>query len=196
MFQLLSLSLHSNNTKAVFMEKKKTVFQLAAENGISCGLYLSIIFLIIIYGNESFIFSTIGLAMIFAIPLVLFRYMRKYYLQQQDEIAGFSQIWTLGTLSFLCGSLICATVSYFWLEFITPDFIYEQAQAALAAYEQIDELKNNELTTALRNAIENNALPTAIEFVFQMLWMSFSVGVILSMLLAPFAKIGRRNKQQ
>lgn len=177
------------------MDKKKTLFQFAAENGISCGLYLSAIFLIVIYGNTSFMLSTIGLAMTFAIPLVLFRYMRKFYLQQEDT-AGFSQLWTLGTLSFLCGSMICATVSYIWLEYITPNFIYEQAQASLAAYEQVAELKNNELTIALRNAIENKDLPTAIEFVIQMLWLSFSAGVILSMILAPFAKIGRRKNKQ
>ncbi len=172
------------------MDTKKTVFQLAAENGISCGLYLSAIFLIIIYGNSSFFFSTIGLAMTFAIPLMLFRYMRKFYLQQ-DCNANFSQIWTLGTLTFLCGSLICSTISYVWLEFITPDFIYEQAKASLAAYEQIPELKNNELTMALRSAIENKDLPSPIEFVLQMIWLSFSSGVILSLILTPFAKIGK-----
>lgn len=172
------------------------IFQNAAENGISCGLYLSAIFLIAIYGNSSFMFSTIGLAMIFAIPLLIFRYMRKFYLQQEDNV-GYSQLWTLGSLSFLCGSMICATVSFIWLEYITPGFIYEQAQASLAAYEQVEELKNSDLAIILRNSLEQKALPTPIEFAIQMLWLSFTAGVILSVILSPLAKIGRRkNKQQ
>lgn len=182
------------------MDKKKTLFQLAAENGITFGLYLSAIFLLLVYGNTSFILNTIGLILILAIPLTLFRYMRKYHVSQNGN-TNLSQVWTLGMITFLCGSLICALVTYIWLNFVKPGFIYEQATAALAAYEQVPELNNNDFVTILRQAIEEKSLPTPIEFVFQMLSFSFSAGVILSLLLSPFARIGKmrsntNNNQQ
>ncbi len=177
------------------MDKEKSVFQYSAENGISFGLYLSVIFFTVIYGGDSSLLSLIGLILIFAIPVVLFRYMGKYHVAHADK-SNFSSLWTLGTLTFLCGALICSIVSYIWLEHVIPGFIYEQAESTLAVYEQIPELKNNELTKALRIAIENNDLPSPIQLVVQMLWFSFSAGVILSMLLAPLAKLRRPKQKQ
>ena len=172
------------------MDKEKSVFQYSAENGISFGLYLSVIFFTIIYGGNSSLLSFIGLILIFAIPVVLFRYMGKYHIAHIDK-SNFSSLWTLGTLTFLCGALICSIVSYIWLEYVIPGFIYEQAESTLAVYEQIPEFKDNELTKALRIAIENNDLPSPIQLVIQMLWFSFSAGVIVSLLLAPLAKLKR-----
>lgn len=177
------------------MDKKKSVFQCGAENGVFFGLYLSAIFLAFVYGNASFLLSTVGLFLMLAIPVVLFRYIRRYYVANY-ETATFSHLWALGTMTFLCGALICAVVTYVWLEMIIPDFIYEQAQATLAAYEQVPELKDHELTKVLRQAVDDKALPTPIEFVVQMLWFSFSAGVILSIVLAPLAKIGRIKNRQ
>ena len=175
------------------MNTNKSVFQLGAENGISFGLYLSAIFLLLVYGNASLILNLVGLILIFAIPLRIFRYMRKFHVSQNGN-TNYSQVWTLGMLTFLCGSLICALVTYIWLDFIKPDFIYEQAMSVLAVYEQKPELRDNEFVKILRQAIEDKLLPTPIEFVFQMLSFSFSAGVILSFLLSPFARIGGRRK--
>lgn len=176
------------------MEKEKSVFKCSAENGISFGLYLSAIFFSVIYGGNATILSLIGFVLIFAIPIVLFRYMGKFHISHPDT-SNFSSLWTLGTLTFLCGSLICSIVTYIWLEYITPGFIYEQAQSTLVVYEQVPELKNHELTQVLRTAVENKTLPSPIELVVQMLWFSFSAGVILSLLLAPLAKLRKPKRK-
>lgn len=179
------------------MDKEKTVFQCGAENGISFGFFLSAIFFALVYGASSTLLSFFGIVLIFCIPVVLFRYMRRYYASHLST-SPFSTLWTLGSLTFLCGALICAVVSYIWLEYVLPGFIYEQAQNTLAAYESIPELKNHEFTRALRMAVEDKILPSPIEFVLQMLWFTFTSGVILSLIVAPFAKIGKprtKNKQ-
>lgn len=177
------------------MNKDKSVFRCGAENGISFGLYLSAIFFSFVYGNASLFISTAGLVLILAIPILLFRYMRRYG-NTHIETSNFSFLWMLGTMTVLFGSLICAAVTYIWLDIIMPDFIFNQAESTLAAYEQIPELKNHELTKVLRQAIENKSLPTAIEFAVQMLGSTFSIGVILSLIIAPLARPVKRFRKQ
>ena len=93
--------------------------------------------------------------------------------------------------------MIWAAVSYTWLEFIEPGFIVTQAKEALVLYENNAELKNLEFTKALRLAIENNSLPTPIEFSVQMLWTSISIGMFTSLLITPIIRLFKiKNKQQ
>ena len=174
------------------MDKEKSVFKCGAENGIFFGIYLSVIFLTCIYGNYSTFLSLLGLALFFAIPLVLYKFMRRYH-NSHPATSNFSSVWTLGTFTCLCGSLICGIVTYIWLQYITPNFIIEQAKTALATYEQIPDLKNHEFTKILRKAIEDKMLPTPIVIVFQLIWATVSLGIITSLILAPVARIRNRN---
>lgn len=177
------------------MNTEKSVFQQSAENGISFGLYLSAIFFTIVYAEKLPVLSLIGLILILAIPVILYRYIRKFHISH-IETSNFSLLWTLGTLTFLCGSLICSVATFIWLEYVLPDFIFEQAKNTLALYEQSPDLKNIELVQLLRSAIENGTLPSPIEIVMQMLWSSFTLGVMLSLVLAPLVKLKmpKRNK--
>jgi hypothetical protein len=93
--------------------------------------------------------------------------------------------------------LIWAAVSFTWLEYIESGFIVTQAKEALALYESNEELKNLDFTKALRLAIEDNSLPTPIEFSVQMFWTSISVGIFLSLLITPIVRLFKiKNKQQ
>lgn len=170
------------------MDKEKSVFKCAAENGISFGIYLSVIFFTCIYGTSSFLINSIGLIMILAAPLMLFRYMRKFYKTHPDA-SPIVTLWNLGIFTSLFGSLICALVTYIWLQYITPTFIIDQAKAALAVYEQYPDLSGNDLVISLRKAIEENLLPTPIVVVLQLIWFTTSLGVVGSLIMAPLAKI-------
>ena len=177
------------------MNNEKSVFKCGAENGLIFGLYLSAIFFTCIYGNSSFMISFLGLVMFLAVPLVIFAFMRRYHVTY-PETSTFSNLWTLGTATYLFGSLICGIVTYIWLQYITPDFIVNQAKMALATDEQIPEFKNHEFTSMLRKAISDKMLPSPIMIVFQLIWATLTAGVVTSLILAPLARIGKNNKQQ
>ncbi len=183
------------------MNKEKSIYQYGAENGLFFGLYLSAIFLIFVYAGASFFLNSLGIILMAAVPLVIFRFLRLYY-RQHAQTATFGSLWILGVITFLCGALICSIVTYLWLEYVIPGFILEQAQAALAVYEQVPELKDNEFTVLLRKAIENKMLPTPIQFVVQMLWFTISAGILSSIFIAilarllPLRKQGDKDKKQ
>lgn len=170
------------------MDKEKSVYKQGAENGLIFGIYLSIIFLLFIYAGDSMLLSMIGLLLILLIPLVTLRFLSRYYISHTDT-ASFGALWILGFITFLCGSMICGLVTYVWLEYIKPGFIIEQANAALAAYEQVPELKDQDFTVLLRRAIEEKILPTPIQFAAQMIWITTSLGIILSFIIAPIVKL-------
>lgn len=176
------------------MEKEKSVFKCGAENGVVFGLYLSAIFFSCIYGGTSAFISFIQLLLFLAVPLVIFIFMMKYN-NSHPATSSFSALWTLGTFTYLCGSLICGIITYVWLQYVTPDFIVEQAKTALATYEQLPELKNHELTGILRKAIEDNMLPSPIMVVFQLIWLTVSAGVVTSLILAPLARATKRKSR-
>lgn len=170
------------------MDNEKSVFRCAAENGVSFGIYLSVIFFTCIYGTSSPLISMIGFVMIFTAPIMLFRYMRKFYKTHPDS-SPITTLWSLGTFTTLFGSLICALVSYIWLQYVVPTFIIDQAKMAIATYEQIPELANNEFVELLRKAVKEKLLPSPITIVLQLIWATTSLGVIGSIFIAPFAKI-------
>lgn len=177
------------------MEKEKSVFQCAAEYGLIFGLYLSCIFFTCIYGNVSVLISMTGMLLFFASPILVLKFMRKFH-NSHLSTSTFGSVWTLGVMIYLCASMICGIVTYAWLEFVIPGFILEQAQTALVTYEQIPELKNHAITTTLRQAIENHMLPTPIVIVFQMMWITVSSGMAVSLILTPLARMRRINNNQ
>lgn len=178
------------------MEKEKSVYQCCGEYGLTFGIYLSAGFFSMAYSGESFLLGILAYILILAAPIMLFRYMRKYY-NSHPTTSNFSTLWTVGTLTTFCAALISTAVTFAWLEYIEPTFIYDQANAALIVYESVPELKNHEFTKMLRHAIENHDLPTPIKFAVSVNWTIFTVSVILSMILAPLAKLKKpSNKQQ
>lgn len=177
------------------MEKEKSVYQCSGEYGLPFGIYLCVGFFAMAYSGESLILGILAYILILVAPVIIFRFMRQYY-KNHPETSNFSTLWTLGTLTTFCGALISTAVTYVWLEYIAPGFIYEQANTALAAYESLPEMKDQEFTRILRQAIENRALPSPINFAVSVNWSIFTASVILSMILAPLAKLKKPNNKQ
>lgn len=178
------------------MEKEKSVLKCGAEYGLFFGIYLSVTFFSFIYSATSSLLSLVGLALFIGTPIVLGNLMYRFHTSHPNT-SSFSSVWTSGSTTFIFGAMIWAAVSYTWLEFIEPGFIVTQAKEALVLYENNAELKNLEFTKALRLAIENNSLPTPIEFSVQMLWTSISIGMFTSLLITPIIRLFKiKNKQQ
>ena len=103
--------------------------------------------------------------------------------------ADISAMWLLGLVSTLCGSLICGIADYAWLEFVSPGFILEQANAAIEAYNSLPEMRDTEVVASLKRAIEMGMLPTPIEFVVNMILFTTFAGSIISLIAAAIVNM-------
>ncbi|MBE6309708.1 MAG: DUF4199 domain-containing protein [Bacteroidales bacterium] len=177
------------------MNKEKSVFKSSAETGLFFGIYLVATFLSFAYSNDVPLLSFIGLALFAGVPIVMAILMYRYHIAN-PETNSFSSVWTFGSTTFIFGSLIWAFATYMWLEFVVPGFLVTQAKEALIIYESVPETKNLEFTKALRLAIENNDLPSPIEFTIQMLWSSLSIGIFTSLLITPLVRLFKHKKLQ
>lgn len=170
------------------MEETKSVYRQAAENGIPLGLYMSTISVFMLYTDLVPVFSVIALVMLFAGPVVIYRFQRRYFIQQ-GGFTEYAALWMLGIMMVIFGAIITGAITYVVLQYVRPEYIYDQAQATLDAYNSMPEMRAqaSQVLDVLQVMIEQNALPTAIEFVFNMFWFVTFSGSVLSAITAAFS---------
>ena len=170
------------------MEERKSVYKQAAEYGIPMGLYMSTISLMTLYTDLVPLFSVIAMVMLFAGPVVIYRFQRRYFVEQ-GGMAEYAALWMLGIMMVIFGAILTGAVTYVILQYVRPTYIYDQAQATLDAYNALPELRTqaSQVLDVLQAMLEQNALPSAIELVFNMFWFVTFSGSVLSAITAAFA---------
>lgn len=166
----------------------KSLYRRGADNGLIFGIYLSVMSILLMLSVDTPNLSIPALVMIAGIPFLIFYFLRKLY---KDEFGytKFSSLWMLGILVFLFGSLICGVVTYIYLQFIQPDYIYDMMNTALdLAKSNPPSPQNDQLVNILDKAIKEKMIPSPIELVIQMIWFSSFAGSILSIILAGIVK--------
>ena len=175
------------------MDKEKSILKCSAETGVFFGLYLVATFISFVFSTSSPLLSFIGLSLFIGTPIVMAILMYRYHVAH-IETSTFTSVWTFGSTTFIFASLIWGFATFICLEYVMPGFIVTQAKEALALYESVEETKNLDFTKALRLAIENNDLPSPIDFTIQMLWSSLSIGVFMSLILTPIVRLFKIKK--
>ena len=106
------------------------VYREGANKGVIVGVYLSVIFLCAVLSDYVPLLSLVAILLMLGVPFFIYRIMNFIYKKYQ-RVADFSSLWMLGISLFLGGSLICSLVTYATLEYVLPDYIYNQAEKAL-----------------------------------------------------------------
>lgn len=175
-------------TKTIEMNEQTSVFRRGAELGLPMGLYMSTISLCSIFADKLPGLSLVVLIMLFAGPLVVWRFQRRYYREQGPD-TEYAALWMLGILMIIYGALITGLLTWCTLTWVRPGYIYEQTQHFIDIYGAMPELKDSELLRVMRQAVEASALPTAIEMVMNMFWVVSFSGCLMSAVTAAFAKL-------
>ena len=92
-------------------------------------------------------------------------------------------------LTSLAGLVLLLGIPGVIFVFLRRCFIYNQAQAALDIYRSVEEIKGTDLVIGMQRAIEEKLLPTPIQFVFQMIWVTTFFGSLLSLLTALIVRV-------
>ena len=179
------------------MECRKSLFKQGAEWGVPFGIYLSVMGLLFIFSDKHVGLAALSLAMLPVIPVLIYRWQKKRFVAEQGATA-FSNLWMLGILIFIGGSLIASAVSYGVLQYVRPDFFYEQARYVIHEYEVAPQRFGDnmqQVVDALQMIIDKQAAPRNIDLVLTGFWTSCFLGSLLSALLAAIIPLMAKNKQ-
>lgn len=161
----------------------KSVYRQGAEYGAWFGVYLTVMALAIMYGFTHTILMLVAMAMMVAVPAVVYPMLRRYRSQMRGY-APFASLWMLGLMIFICGSLICGAVTYVWMQYVMPTFIYDQVMAAIDVYKAVPGDSAAEMVRIMETIVERHALPSTMEVVVQMVMLTTFLGSLVSMVLA------------
>ena len=166
---------------------KKSIYQLAGEWGVPFGLYMACMAAASIFADWFAPLHILFMVLLFGLPLVTYYFQRRKFIED-DGFTEYAGLWMLGILLFILGTVLCSFIVFFLLQFVRPNFIYEQAQAAIEAYSAMPQMKDSELVHVLQVAIDQKALPTPIQMVMSIFWFISFGGSLVSAVTALFAR--------
>jgi len=169
------------------MEHKKSIYQRAAQWGIPFGLYLSCAAISSIFADWFPPLALIFLVLLLGTPLVTYYFQRRKFIED-DGFTEYAALWMLGILLFILGSIIAGFVVYIVLQYIRPDFMYDQARQVIEAYSKIPQMKDSELLHVLQRMVNERLMPSAIETVFNTFWFVTFGGSVTSAITALIAQ--------
>ena len=122
------------------MEKKKSIYQRAAEWGVPFGLYLACAAMPYIFSDYFPPLSFLFIIMVLGIPFIV-GYFQRHKFIEDDGFTEYAGLWMLGIMLFLLGTLVASLIVYLVLQYFRPTFMYDQAQVIINAYKDMPEMK-------------------------------------------------------
>lgn len=182
---------------AVCMGNKKSIYQRASEWGLPFGLYLSCAAVASIFADWFAPLSVIFLLLLVATPLVVYYFQRRKF-DEDDGFTEYAALWMLGILLFILGAVIAGFIIFLVLQYVRPNFMYEQAQAVIEAYSQIPQMQDSEMLHVVKRMVDEKLMPTPIETVFSSFWFISFGGSLLSAITAIIAQrpLKKHRKRQ
>lgn len=172
---------------AICMEQKKTIYQRAADWGIPFGLYLACAAVASIFADWFAPLSLIFLVLLLGTPLVAYYFQRRKFIED-DGFTEYAALWMLGILLFILGSIIAGFIVFLILQYIRPDFMYDQARQVIEAYSKMPQMRDSEILHVLQRMVDEHLMPTPIETVFNAFWFTSFGGSVISAITALIAQ--------
>lgn len=109
------------------------LFRRGADDGFLLGLYFSALFFAMVYSMAVPLLSMAALALMAGVPVVIYKFLRRSYVAEYGT-TRFSALWMQGIVTFFCGSLILALVSFVFMRWIEPDYIESVMRQVVEVY--------------------------------------------------------------
>lgn len=158
-------------------------YRRGAENGITFGVYLTVMFFASVYSEKVQLLGLLTICMMLLVPFIIYRYLRRSYVTDHG-CTLLSSLWMQGIMVFLCGSVLSASVQIVYLRWINPDFIINQLRSIIDIYSNSGVAQGEQMAELLQNLIDAKAVPSAISLVIEMIWLSVFTGSLLSVLVS------------
>lgn len=181
------------NEKDNNKEELLSTSEIGARKGAYFGIYLVVLYLAVVNSGGSSFVAAFALTMMVGVPIVLYRMLRGIYLYEDCQ-SSYMRIFSSGVSIFFFASIILGLAIYVWMQYVHPGYLYEMAQEAIKAYDQVPDLRSTPMVQALKAAVKNGDLPTSIQFAIQMMWATLMSGALLTAVMAAVARMGSGNR--
>lgn len=169
------------------MENKKSIYQRASEWGLPFGLYLACAAITSIFADWFAPLSVIFFILLLATPFVVYYFQRRKF-DEDDGFTEYAALWMLGILLFILGAIVASFIVYLVLQYVRPDYMYEQGRKVIEAYSQIPEMRDSDMLRVIKRMVDERLMPSPIETVFNAFWFVTFGGSITSAITALVAR--------
>lgn len=164
--------------------QKKSIYKYASEAGIPAGLYLTLMSACLLLSIKFPALPIFILPLGIGFPFLLWILMKKIG-KSEPSYQKFSSLWLGGIYTVIFGTLIAMFFSALYIVVVEPGFVYLYINNALEAVEASQMAGEYEASIKLmREAMEAHLLPSGMEFLTSMAWLTCFSGSILSLLIA------------
>lgn len=172
----------------------KSVYKYAAEAGLPVGIYLTAMSMCLLLSLRFPVLPVFVGPLALFFPFLLARLMKRMAVACPGY-GKFSALWLFGIYTVIFGTLICSLVSGVYLTLIEPGFIGSYVTSAIATLEASPQASEySDTVDLMRQALEARMLPTGMEFVSSMAWLTCFAGSMLSLVIA--AIIGKTQSRK
>lgn len=162
-------------------DRHKSIYRFAAEDGPIISIPLIVVAFSILLSTSIPAITILAIPALASLPFLLFSRMKRLALQVPPYAAFFPQ-WLFGIYAGIFATLICALLAAIYLIFIDPSFPADYFRNAAAALDEISRSQSADLSLHadnLRRAAEMHLLPSPMELVAAMSWLSaFSCSLV------------------
>ena len=164
--------------------QKKSIYKYASETGLPAGLYLTAMSFCLLLSVKAPVMPILLLPLMIGFPVILWLLVRKIA-REEPSYNKFSSLWLGGIYTVIFGSLISLFISALYVVAFEPNFVNLYISNALAAVESSPMSGEYSAQIELmREAMEAHILPSSLEFLTSMAWLTCFVGSLLSLIIA------------
>lgn len=177
--------------------KKKSIYKYASESGIPAGLYLTIMSACFLMSIKFPVLPMLLLPLAIGFPFVLWALMRRI-IKEEPGYLKISSLWLGGIYTMIFGTLICMFFSGMYLVFIEPGFVGQYVNNAIEIVASSPMAPEYEETIEImQRALDAHILPSGMEFLSTMGWLTCFLGSIVSLGIAfVMTRTGRNISQR
>ena len=168
-------------------EQRPSIYQKASVWGFPFGLYLACAGVASVFMDWFQPLAFVFMVLVLGTPLVAYYFQRRYFIEE-DGFTEYAALWMLGIILFMLGTVLASFIMFLVIQFVRPEFVYDQAKEVIRSYSEVPELRDGELVRVLRRAVDERMLPSPIETVFNAFWFVTFGGCVTSAITALLAR--------
>lgn len=187
--------LNKMNTEYINPDQEvPSVYKRGAHDGLFMGVLLSVAFLADVATLYIPAVAMLSLALKIMVPVMAYVWLRRDY-RRYPTMRFFSALWMHGIAFFFFGSLICAAVMYFYMQFVNPTFIISTVRQSIEIYNGLDVPSAKQFADSMQALIDQHLLPSPITLAVTQIWATTFLGSMLTLVLTFLVKLFNKNKK-
>lgn len=178
--------------------RQRSPYKRGADDGLLFGLLLTVIFFAGVFSVDYPVTGLIAAAGMLSVPFVIYKFLRRSYVADMG-MTLLSSLWMQGIMIFGCGALISGIIATVYLKWVDPDFINARVADAIRLYRESDMPSGERMAETLEAMVKSHLIPSAVQIVVEMIWLSIFSGSLLSLLMALLARarsVGKTNAKR